>query len=343
MTMSSFSCAPFAAFSWQHNNDNSPSPNFVCPGLTEADNIDGFYPNATGMQNAQHKIFCRVSGYAGRLVWAGKAPSYCAEPTNRVDMLYNANSWPYVLSVGTDSRYCVVSWNSASGRLNFTDDVTVELGAGMLIGGGNDWKWMRVGDPGDNGTNPAGTIRVPDGHALWFWGDKNWILRSRVAAAALVVTRNQTVVLAGDHSEDPCGYHVVHGTLQLGGDVPVTESNCRSGWWPAHATDVQAAAGKGGFFVEWAGTLVVGAENAIPKTATVSVSSAYDQPTDTTLFGKIRLDADTRCAALVIDGKKAKSGTWGATGSGADHVDDAIFSGPGLLVAGGEPLFIVVR
>ena len=45
----------------------------------------------------------------------------------------------------------------------------------------------------------------------------------------------------------------------------------------------------------------------------------------------------------MIDGKKAKSGTWGATGSGADHVDDAIFSGPGLLVAGGEPLFIVVR
>ena len=339
LTIGAFSCAPFASFSWQCEGKNNPY--FTTPGLTEADNVDGFYPNAAGMQTDQHKFFCRISG--SKPIWAGDGASYAAHPTNRTDMLYNAGTGPYSLSVAADSRYGVVCWNTSYGNLSFSSDAVLEVGSGLILGGGNDWSYMTVGEPGSAGTAPAGTIRVPDGHALWFWGDKHWLLRSRVDAASLVVTRKQRIYLLGDHSEDPCDYRVVSGTLQLGGDLPVTSSNCRSAWWPNHATGAACVAGTGDFFVEWAGTLAVGAENAIPKTATISVTSAYDRPTGTTIHGKIRLDTDTRCGALLVDGKKSAGGTWGATGSGADHVDDAIFSGTGVLAVGTDPLLILVK
>ena len=342
ITIGNFSCAPFASFSYQYGNDNSPNPWFSFTGLTEDDNVDGFYPNGTGMQNNQHKVFSRVSG-AGKLIWAGKAPGYAAYPTNRTDMLFNNNAWPYSFTVPTNAHYGVVCWNSQYGNVTFTDDVALEIGSGMFIGGGNDWKWNTVGEPGSAGTNPQGTVRVPDGHALWFWGDKHWILRSRVDASALVVTRRQKVVLAGDHSADACDYRVVCGTLQLGGDLSVTSSDCRSDWFNAHPSGVACAGGPGLYVVEWAGTLVVGCANAIPKTATIELPGAYDRPTDATLHGKIQLNASTRCAALLVDGKKAKGGTWGATGSGADHIDDTIFSGAGLLTVGFPGTTLIVR
>ncbi len=342
ITIGDFSCAPFASFSYQYGNDNNPNPWFTFTGLAESDNVDGFYPNGTGMQNNQHKVFSRVSG-AGKLIWAGKAPGYAAWPTNRTDMLFNNNAWPYSFTVPTNAHYGVVCWNSQYGNVTFTDDVALEIGSGMFIGGGNDWKWNTVGEPGSAGTNPQGTVRVPDGHALWFWGDKHWILRSRVDASALVVTRRQKVVLAGDHSADACDYRVVCGTLQLGGDLSVTSSDCRSDWFNAHPSGVACAGGPGRYVVEWAGTLVVGCANAIPKTATIELPGAYDRPTDATLHGKIRLDASTHCAALLVDGKMARGGTWGATGSGADHIDDTIFSGTGLLTISLPGTTLIVR
>ena len=81
----------------------------------------------------------------------------------------------------------------------------------------------------------------------------------------------------------------------------------------------------------------------IPKTATIELPGAYDRPTDATLHGKIRLDASTHCAALLVDGKPAKGGTWGATGSGADHIDDTIFSGTGLLTISLPGTTLIVR
>lgn len=337
--LTSFSCAPWASFSWQCESKNNPWWDF--PGLSEADNIDGLYPNATGMQNSQHKFFCLVSG--AKPVWAGDGASYEAHPTNRTDMLYNAGTWPFTLTVEGDSHCGLVCWKSDSGTLSFSSDATLEIGSGMLIGGGNDWKWMSIGDPGSDGLKPAGAIRVPDGHGLWFWGDKHWILRSRVDAAALVVTRKQSVALVGDHSDDTCDYRVVCGTLQLGGDLPVTSSNSRSPWFVGHPSGVEAKGGEGDYVVEWAGTLVVGVRDAIPKSASVFLPGAYDRPTRTRLHGKIQLDADARCAALVIDGKNAQSGTWGSSQSAAEHKDDAVFSGAGVLTVGSAGTVLLVR
>ncbi len=343
MTVTSFSCAPFASFSYQHANDNTAGPYLRCTGMTEADNVDGYFPNATGMQNDQHKVFCFLSGDNGRLVWAGKGPSYYANPTNGSDRLYNAGTWPYQLTVPTNAHYDVVCWQQEFGNRVFSDDGALEIGSGMILGGGNNWKWMSIGEPGSAGTNPRGTVRVPEGHALWFGGDKKWILNSRIDAASAVVTRKQTIALVGDHSEDPCDWHVVCGTLQLGGDLPVTSDNCRSDWFNAHPSAVECAGGAGRYVVEWAGTLVVGCANAIPRSATIELPGVYDRPTDATLHGKIRLDADTRCAALLIDGRNAPGGTWGSSQSAARHVDDAIFSGTGVLTVPSPGTFVFVK
>ena len=54
VTIGEFACAPQASFSWQYGGDNNPNPWFTFTGLSEDDNVDGFYPNATGMQNNQH-------------------------------------------------------------------------------------------------------------------------------------------------------------------------------------------------------------------------------------------------------------------------------------------------
>jgi autotransporter-associated beta strand protein len=65
--------------------------------------------------------------------------------------------------------------------------------------------------------------------------------------------------------------------------------------------------------------------NYISDSATVSLLGS----------GKINLvaaaDADT-VAALFIDGVRQPAGTWGATGSGATHLDDTHFAGSGTLV-----------
>lgn len=343
VSIDAFSCAPHASLSYQYGGDSNPNPWFKFSGLTEADNVDGFYPNITGMQNNQHKVFSRVSGNAGSVVWAGKAPGYAAYPTNRTDMLFNNNAWPYSFTVPTNAHYGVVCWNSQYGNVTFADDVALEIGSGLFLGGGNDWKWNTIGEPGSAGTKPQGTIRVPGGHALWFWGDKHWILRSRVDASAIVVTRRQKIVLAGDRSGDTCDYRVVCGTLQLGGDLSVTSSDCRSDWFNAHPTGVECAGGTGDYVVEWAGTLVVGCANAVSKTSTIELPGVYDRPTDATLHGKIQLNASTRCAALVVDGRKMPAGTYGSTSSAADNQDDGLFAGTGVLTVPGTGTFIVVQ
>ena len=106
---------------------------------------------------------------------------------------------------------------------------------------------------------------------------------------------------------------------------------------------VEAKGGAGDYVVEWAGTLVVGVRDAIPKSASVFLPGAYDRPTRTRLHGKIQLDADARCAALVIDGKNAQSGTWGSSQSAAEHKDDAVFSGAGVLTVGSAGTVLLVR
>ena len=48
-------------------------------------------------------------------------------------------------------------------------------------------------------------------------------------------------------------------------------------------------------------------------------------------YGKIHMSTNAVVDWFWLDDRLQKRGTHGATGSGAEFVDDAIFSGPGLL------------
>jgi autotransporter-associated beta strand protein len=78
------------------------------------------------------------------------------------------------------------------------------------------------------------------------------------------------------------------------------------------------------------GTLNLRNGNALPDTAAVRVAGD----------GRIDIKAGVveTVGTLVLDGEARAAGTWGATGSGATHVDDAFFSGTGQLnVLNGSP------
>ena len=70
------------------------------------------------------------------------------------------------------------------------------------------------------------------------------------------------------------------------------------------------------------GTLRLRSANAIQDAAALSISGS----------GKVRIESGTETVdRLYIDGVRKPQGTWGASGSGADTVDDAHFLGAGML------------
>ncbi|MCH8046855.1 MAG: hypothetical protein IID44_24395, partial [Planctomycetes bacterium] len=79
-------------------------------------------------------------------------------------------------------------------------------------------------------------------------------------------------------------------------------------------------------------------DNRIHDTATLSLESWND--TVSTFYTWVHLDAgvDETIAELMMDGVAQASGTWGATGSGADHIDDNYFAGTGVLSVGGATI-----
>ena len=62
------------------------------------------------------------------------------------------------------------------------------------------------------------------------------------------------------------------------------------------------------------------------------------------VYGKIKI-ADgvrQRVFALEIDGVDQRRGTYGATGSGAQHVNDTLFAGGGTLSVVGDGMGMVI-
>ena len=64
--------------------------------------------------------------------------------------------------------------------------------------------------------------------------------------------------------------------------------------------------------------------------------------------GKIELPAgEERCRECYVDGVTIPRGTWGATGSGAEHIDDAHFAGTGVLKVARDnlvrPTFLLIH
>ena len=68
-----------------------------------------------------------------------------------------------------------------------------------------------------------------------------------------------------------------------------------------------------------------------PVSAKETVIALVDQP-QIGQYGRIDLaSGETKCRKLVVDGKAVRRGTWGATGSGAEFIDDNHFTGSGVL------------
>ena len=64
--------------------------------------------------------------------------------------------------------------------------------------------------------------------------------------------------------------------------------------------------------------------------------------------GKIELPAgEERCRECYVDGVTIPRGTWGATGSGAEHIDDVHFAGTGVLKVARDnlvrPTFLLIH
>lgn len=82
---------------------------------------------------------------------------------------------------------------------------------------------------------------------------------------------------------------------------------------------------------------------------TINSTGTFSKAMDFRLGGTARLTlaegVTQRCARLYLDGSTipAAPGTWGATGSGAQHVDDVHFAGKGVLKAGGGGVVIIFR
>lgn len=111
------------------------------------------------------------------------------------------------------------------------------------------------------------------------------------------------------------------GTLQVvAGDLTLLEKAS----WP-NSTNVVVKGGQ----------LHLTHKDTFGKQIVVSVSGA----------GKLDLAAGVvqRCAAYVKDGVQMPSGTYGATGSGAMHIDDEHFAGTGSLMVGEFGTLLLVR
>ena len=128
-----------------------------------------------------------------------------------------------------------------------------------------------------------------------------------------------TTLLCDDHSSETNEYHVASGKMMLGsvppaGADPVTTNRCVLGTGPV--------------LVSWSGTLDVGAEDAMKNSEYLKMTSFRGLGQ---VYGKIHMSTNSVVDWFWLDDKLQKRGTYGATGSGATFVDDALFSGPGLL------------
>ena len=172
-----------------------------------------------------------------------------------------------------------------------------------------------VGNPS---STAQGTINTA-GTTLYFWPLNTTCFRAKVVTPLFVQSGHYTTLFCDDHSSETNEYHVASGTMRLGSVPPegadMTVTN-------------RCVLGTGPVVVSWAGTLDVGAGDAMKNSEYLKMTSFRGLGQ---AYGKIHMSTNAVVDWFWLDDKLQKRGTHGATGSGAEFVDDAIFSGPGLL------------
>ncbi len=163
-----------------------------------------------------------------------------------------------------------------------------------------------------------GTIDTA-GATLYFWPLNTTCFRAKVVTPLFVQSGHYTTLFCDDHSSETNEYHVASGTMRLGSVPPegadMTVTN-------------RCVLGTGPVVVSWAGTLDVGAEDAMKNSEYLKMTSFRGLGQ---AYGKIHMSTNAVVDWFWLDNKLQKRGTHGATGSGAQYIDDTLFSGPGLL------------
>lgn len=203
--------------------------------------------------------------------------------------------------------------NFGDGRhISFNKECVLTVPCGQIGPLSNN---SHVGNPS---STAQGTINTA-GATLYFWPLNTTCFRAKVVTPLFVQSGHYTTLFCDDHSSETNEYHVASGTMRLGSVPPegadMTVTN-------------RCVLGTGPVVVSWAGTLDVGAEDAMKNSEYLKMTS-FRGLGET--YGKINLSTNSVVDWFWLDDKLQKRGTHGATGSGAQYIDDTLFSGPGLL------------
>lgn len=203
--------------------------------------------------------------------------------------------------------------NFGDGRhISFNKECVLTVPSGQIGPLSNN---SHVGNPS---STAQGTINTA-GTTLYFWPLNTTCFRAKVVTPLFVQSGHYTTLYCDDHSSETNEYHVASGTMRLGsvppaGADPVTTNRCVLGTGPV--------------VVSWAGTLDIGAGDAMKNSEYLKMTSFRGLGQ---AYGKIHMSTNAVVDWFWLDDKPQKRGTHGATGSGAKYIDDTIFSGPGLL------------
>lgn len=216
-------------------------------------------------------------------------------------------------SVGADktwgSHYSLIFGNYQAGRnLTFSGNYTLTIPSGQIM----HHNANQVGTPT---SKYQGTIASDEPVLFWSSISGGVNFRPLIQSPKFVQASRYTTIYYDDHSTEDCSYWIPQGTLQLG----------KSG-----AEDLTATCklGTGDVYVSWSGTLDVQCAGALANVGAIRMTSYRGQGST---WGKISMSVSDTVTKAFLDGKSLKRGTYGATGSGADNIDDVHFSGSGVL------------
>lgn len=270
---------------------------------------------------------------------------------NRADVLFNGGFLPGVVvckdggtwgvprsaTILEDGTLKYASLDEPAMAYGVNGDSTWSKNVTLFYGNFSDWRHIsfnkecvltvpcgQIGPLSNNSHvgNPSstaqGTIDTA-GTTLYFWPHNTTCFRAKIVTPLFVQSGHYTTLFCDDHSSETNEYHVASGMMRLG-SVPLAEAE--------ESVTNRCVLGTGPVVVSWAGTLDVGAEEAMKNSEYLKMTSFRGLGQ---AYGKIHMSTNAVVDWFWLDNKPQKLGTYGATGSGAEFVNDAIFSGPGVL------------
>ncbi len=265
----------------------------------------------------------------------GNPRSVTVDDTAHVKFGQNLDSVVSGFDVSTDTtkgdKYAFLYGNYEQGRnVSFKKDCTLTVPCGQISPVNPNCHF------GTAGSSFQGTVAT-EGATLFFWpgiSASPTVFRPKVVGAPQLVICGYGVTLyCDDHSSETNGYVVSAGKLQLG-SLPEPGAETLS-------VTNNCALGTGPVIVSWAGTLDVACSSALTNVTALQMTSFRGQGET---WGKINMSTNSTVWTFVLDDKLQKLGTYGASGSGAEFIDDLLFSGPGVLKvrkgSGGTRLYL---